>query len=241
VPDILDRWGGSLPPERVHLVTVPKPGAPRDLLWKRFTTVLGLDDADLRLETDRANPSMGVPETALVRRVNQRVNSGVLANEDYRRLVRELLAHRTLSQRASSPRLGLPPDVRAWAVDLSESWIDELARRGYDVVGSLDELRPDAVPEGEATFTDPDHPDEADVADAAVESIVTLLDEAARLQADEQRVRADLAAALAELEGSRGLWFRAKRRLVHAAADHRVVAAGLATYRRVRGSSSRSA
>ncbi|HET6698531.1 MAG TPA: hypothetical protein VFG88_05530, partial [Nocardioidaceae bacterium] len=25
VPDILDRWGGELPPERVHLVTVPKP------------------------------------------------------------------------------------------------------------------------------------------------------------------------------------------------------------------------
>ena len=240
VPDILDRWGGTLPPERVHLVTVPKPGAPRDLLWKRFTTVLGLDDADLRLETDRANPSLGVPETALVRRVNQRVNSGVLANEDYRRLVRELLAHRTLSRRSSSPRLGLPPDVRAWAVDLSESWIEELAGRGYDVVGSLDELRPDAAPEG-ATFSDPDHPDEADVADAAVEAVVTLLDEAARLQAEEQRTRADLAAAQAELERSRGLWFRAKRRLVRAADDHRVVAAGLAGYRRMRGSSSRSA
>jgi hypothetical protein len=232
VPDILDRWGGTLPPERVHLVTVPKPGAPRDLLWQRFTSVLGLDDVELELETDRANPSMGVPETTLVRRINQRVNNGVLANEDYRQLVRELLAHRTLSRRSGSPRLALPPDVRAWAVDLSESWIEDLAAKGYDVAGSLDELRPDAQP-GE--FSDPDAPDEADVADAAMESIVTLLEEGARLRHVEQRLQRDLSSALAELDRSRGLWFRVKRRLVNIADENRVAAAGLAVYRRARG------
>jgi hypothetical protein len=232
VPDILDRWGGSLPPERVHLVTVPKPGAPRDLLWQRFTSVLGLDDVDLELETDRANPSMGVPETTLVRRINQRVNNGVLANEDYRQLVRELLAHRTLSRRSGSPRLALPPDVRAWAVDLSETWIEDLAAKGYDVAGSLDELRPDA---DAAEFSDPDAPDEGDVADAAMESIVTLLEEAARLRHVEQRLHRDLSSALAELDRSRGLWFRVKRRLVNIADENRAAAAGLAVYRRVRG------
>ena len=232
VPDILDRWGGSLPPERVHLVTVPKPGAPRDLLWQRFTSVLGLDDVELELETDRANPSMGVPETTLVRRINQRVNNGVLANEDYRQLVRELLAHRTLSRRSGSPRLALPPDVRAWAVDLSETWIEDLTARGYDVAGSLDELRPDA---DAAEFSDPDAPDEGDVADAAMESIVTLLEEAARLRHVEQRLHRDLSSALAELDRSRGLWFRVKRRLVNIADENRAAAAGLAVYRRVRG------
>jgi hypothetical protein len=232
VPDILDRWGGSLPPERVHLVTVPKPGAPRGLLWQRFTSVLGLDDVELELETDRANPSMGVPETTLVRRINQRVNNGVLANEDYRQLVRELLAHRTLSRRSGSPRLALPPGVRAWAVDLSETWIEDLAARGYDVAGSLDELRPDA---DAAEFSDPDAPDEGDVADAAMESIVTLLEEAARLRHAEQRLHRDLSSALAELDRSRGLWFRVKRRLVNIADENRAAAAGLAVYRRVRG------
>ena len=232
VPDILDRWGGSLPPERVHLVTVPKPGAPRDLLWQRFTSVLGLDDVELELETDRANPSMGVPETTLVRRINQRVNNGVLANEDYRQLVRELLAHRTLSRRSGSPRLALPPDVRDWAVDLSETWIEDLTARGYDVAGSLDELRPDAEA---AEFSDPDAPEEGDVADAAMESIVTLLEEAARLRHVEQRLHRDLSSALAELDRSRGLWFRVKRRLVNIADENRAAAAGLAVYRRVRG------
>jgi hypothetical protein len=240
VPDVLERWGGTLPPEQVHLITVPKPGAPRDLLWQRFASVLGLDAAALAPETTRANPSMGVPETALVRRINERVNQGILANEDYREFVRELLAHRTLSQRTGSPRLGLPPDVRAWAVDLSESWIRMLAERGYDVVGSLDELRPDAAHD-DIPFVDPDHPDENAVADAAMTSIVTLLEEASRLRRTERDLRRDLEGAWQELERSRRLWFRVKRRLVREADHNRVAALGLEVYRSLRGRSSRSA
>ena len=133
VPDILDRWGSTLPPDRVHLVTVPKPGAPRGLLWERFAGVFGIDPAELEPESRRANPSLGVPESALIRRINTQVNGGVLANHHYRELVRELLAHRSLSRRTGSSRLALPPETRSWAVDLSEAWIAELGSRGYDV------------------------------------------------------------------------------------------------------------
>ncbi|MGZ4488153.1 MAG: hypothetical protein ACXVW1_09510 [Nocardioides sp.] len=238
VPDILDRWGAGLPPAHVHLVTVPKPGAPRDLLWRRFAQVFGLDADAFALETERANPSMGVPETALVRRINERVNDGVLANEDYRQFVRELLTHRTLSRRADSPRLALPPEVRRWAVEVSETWISVLTERGYDVVGDLEDLRPDAVA---APFFDPDHPDEEQVAEAAMTSIVTLLQESARLQAEVHTLRQERDAAVAEMDAARGLWFRVKRRLVRAADDSRVAAVGLAVYRRARGRSSRSA
>jgi hypothetical protein len=240
VPDILARWGASLPPERVHVVTVPPAGAPPGLLWERFATVFGVAPADYTPTTSRTNPSMGVPETALIRRINERVNNGVLANEDYRQFVRELLAHRTLSSRAGSPRLALPPDVRAWAVELSETWIDELARRKYDVVGSLDDLRPGPA-DTDAPFVDPDAPDEAAVADAAMGSIVVLLQEAARLQAVEHQLREDLHAAARELDRSRSLLFRVKRKVVHAADTNRFVAGCLEVYRRVRGRSSRSA
>ena len=41
IPDILNRWGADLPPERVHLVTVPAPGGPPDLLWERFCEAFG--------------------------------------------------------------------------------------------------------------------------------------------------------------------------------------------------------
>ena len=149
----------TLPPEHVHLVTVPKPGAARDLLWERFAEVLGLDAADLELETDRANPSLGVPETALVRRINQRVNGGVLAGDDYRQFVRELLAHRTLSRRVGLAAAGLPDDVRAWAVELSESWIEELAEPRVRRRGLARRAAP--RPGGTGPFVDPDDPDEA--------------------------------------------------------------------------------
>jgi hypothetical protein len=166
------------------------------------------------------------------------VNNGVLRNEDYRELVRELLVHRTLSLRTESPRLGLPPDVRAWAVELSEDWVDLLAKRGYDIRGSLDELRPDATA---AEFSDPDHPDEHDVADAAVAAVVTLLDDVARLRETERTLHEHLESVYQELERSRSLWFRVKRRLVLEADRNRVLAVGLEAYRSIRGRSSRSA
>jgi hypothetical protein len=243
VPDILQRWGEGLPPERVHLVTVPKPGAPRDLLWERFASVFGLDARALAPETDRANPSLGVPETALVRRLNERVNHGVLVGDDYRRFVRELLAHRTLSRRTASPRLEVPPDVRQWAVELSEAWIDTLAERGYDVVGTLDDLRPDPAGDADGAaghYTDPDRPDEAAVAAAATDALVALLEEVTRLHDSEQRLLEEVETLHVELERSRSLWFRFKRRVVLEAGRHRAVGLALGLYRRLRGRSSRS-
>ena len=48
VPDVLDRWAESLPRERVHLVTVPRPGASPTLLWERFAGVFGIDPTAIR-------------------------------------------------------------------------------------------------------------------------------------------------------------------------------------------------
>ena len=60
-----------------------------------------------------------------------------LEPSDYRPMVRELLAHQTLSRRAGSPRLALPPDVHPWAQDLAAAWAGEVKERGYDVIGDL--------------------------------------------------------------------------------------------------------
>ena len=58
--------------------------------------------------------------------------------------------------RPGSPRLSLPEDAYRWASDLGRSWVSELALRGYDVVGDLDDL----VPGPALPFTDPDDCDE---------------------------------------------------------------------------------
>jgi hypothetical protein len=226
VPDILDRWGRDLPPERVHVVTVPPPGAP-ELLWKRFSLAFGLEGQDLDLDVERVNPSLGVPETALIRRINRRANQEI-APLDYRPLVRELLAHQTLSQRTGSPRLALPPEVHPWATALSESWVAEIERRGYDVIGDLADLV--GAPVGE--FTDPDRPRERQVADAAVDAIKALLLENVRLRREEERLQAAL-----EHAHRNSLRHRTVRRL-----ESSPVGRGtLKVYRAARGRSSRSA
>ena len=144
VPDILDRWGADLPPERIHLVTVPSPGGAPDLLWKRFSQAFGLEGIDLDLEAERVNPSLGVPETALIRRINRAANRS-LEPGDYRPLVRELLAHQTLSRRVASPRLALPPAHRAVGAGASRRrGSPRSSARGYDVVGDLHDLRGNA-------------------------------------------------------------------------------------------------
>ena len=184
VPDILDRWGGTLPPERVHLVTVPaSPAPPRDLLWQRFAAVLGLDAGDLDA---RHRPGEPVPRRPRDRAgpADQRAGQQRRARptRTTAQFVRELLAHRTLSQRSGSPRLRLPADVRAWAVELSRA-LDRGAGQAAGTTWSARSTSCGPTSRRRAPFADPDRPDEdGRRATPRCESIVTLLEEAARLR-----------------------------------------------------------
>lgn len=235
VPEVLDRWGSSLPPERVHLITVPAPGAPRNLLWERVSGVLGVDPVEFPPASGRANQSLGVPETALLRRLNEQVNN-VVPNEHYRQFVRELLVHQTLAQITGSPRLSVPPEVWTWANGLSRLWVTEIAQRGYDVVGELDDLLPgDPIP-----FTDPDLPDEAMVAAAGVTGLRALVEESARLRDVEVELHAVIDDLMGQLDRAYATpTYRARQRLVDLADHNPVAQKGLGAYRRLRGRSSR--
>ena len=235
VPDVLDRWGGTLPRDHVHVVTVPQPGGPRELLWQRFATVLGIDPASLPEAGDRANVSLGVPEAALVLRLNEQLND-VLPNERYREQVREHLVHQTLARGSRSPRLLLPPEDAAWAADLGRQWAATIAERGYDVVGDLADLDPGGPPTATGAGADPDHPDEAQVAQAGVRGLAAMVREAARLRAVELELHEVIAARDAELaDYHRTAGFRARHALVRRAGDSTVARAGLGAWRRVRG------
>jgi hypothetical protein len=238
IPDILDRWGQELPPHQVHLVTVPPPGGAPELLWKRFSQAFGLDGIDLDLEGERHNPSLGVPETTLLRRINRRADAE-LPPADYRPLVRELLAHQTLSRRTGSPRLALPPDLHPWVQGISASWIAEIEARGYDVVGDLGDLV-GAPPAAE--YADPDRPRERQVAAAAVDAITALLLDNARLRHEEERLHAELADVRGALERAYASpAYRIRRGIVVRLENSGVGRALLGVYRRARGRSSRSA
>lgn len=238
IPDILDRWGHDLPPEHVHVVTVPPPGGSPDLLWQRFTDAFGLAGISLALDGERVNPSLGAPETALIRRINRAANEE-LEPADYRPLVRELLAHQTLSRRTGSPRLGLPPDVHPWATELEDAWIQEVRRRGYDVLGDLDDLRGGPPP---TEYADPDHPDEAQVSGAAVDALKSLLLDNARLRHELGHREGELDQANRELERSYlRPTYRWRHKLVRRLESGGVGRLAMRVYRRARGRSSRSA
>ena len=103
LPDVLARWGEGLPPERIHVVTVPQSGAPRDLLWERYCEAFGIDPAWAPAESDRENVSIGIAETALLRKLNRRFKRVGLKGDDYRRIVRQLMVHDTLAHRGDDP------------------------------------------------------------------------------------------------------------------------------------------
>lgn len=235
IPDIVDRWGAYLPPERIHLVTVPPRGSAPDLLWSRFARAFGLEGLRLDLTAERANPSLGAAETALIRRINSRSNA-VLEPADYRPLVRELLAHQTLNRRTGSPRLALPPEVHPWVSGLCDRWVEEITRRGYDVVGDVEDLR--AGPPA-SSFTDPDRPPERRVAAAAVDAVTALLLENARLRHEEARLHDELR----EAEGARDRAYLRPSYLRREKLVRRLEAGGvgrtlMSGYRRARGRSS---
>jgi hypothetical protein len=238
IPDILDRWGHDLPPDRVHVVTVPPAGGSPELLWQRFTEAFGLGGVPLQLDGERVNPSLGAPETALIRRINRAANEE-LEPAYYRPLVRELLAHQTLSRRTRSPRLALPPDVHPWATALADTWIEEVRRRGYDVVGDLEDLR-GAPPV--TRYADPDHPDESQVAGAAVDALKALLLDNARLQRELDHRGGELVDTQRALERSYlRPTYRWRQRTVRRLESSDLGRWAMKAYRRVRGRSSRSA
>lgn len=227
LPDILDRWGGSLPPEQVHVVTVPRPGSAPDELWRRFARAFDLEGIDLDLTPERANPSLGVPETALLRLINKQVTP-VVDPPDYRPLVRELLAHQTLSRRTSSARLALPPAAHEWVQDLSARWVAEVRKRGYDVIGDLADL----VGAPAAEWIDPDTAPAGDLLPPALDAITALLVEGSRLRFAEARLAQELEETRRALElASR----TPAERTVQAMEERRTGRAALRLYRRARG------
>jgi hypothetical protein len=220
----------------VHLVTVPPSGAPNDLLWKRFSDVLGLDPEEFTLDDIRVNASLGATEATVVRRLNEQV-AEVLPNHHYRALVREALVHQGLSRDRRSARLSVPEDVWAWADELSRAWVAEVVKRGYDVVGDLDDLLP-APP---LPFADPDRPDADEFGETALRALTTMTLEAARLRDREVELQEDIAGLIAKLDAAHSTRiYKLKEHVVAQAGTSRVAARALALYRRLRGRNSRS-
>ncbi|MGH3368705.1 MAG: hypothetical protein ACRDPR_01775, partial [Nocardioidaceae bacterium] len=199
IPRVLGTWGSGLEPDHVHLVTVPQPGAARDVLWQRFCTVFGIDPAWARQESDRENPSMGIAETALIRRLNRRLATQGLSEHHHGALVRKILVHQNLANRAGA-KATLPPHLHPWVSELAESWIEWAEGSGIDIVGDVADLRP-ARPAEDVPWADPDRPQQSKVIGAALDALVAMTGEAANRPDPDAQLTARLSRAAKRFRG----------------------------------------
>ena len=204
LPTVLATWGAGLPPERIHVVTVPQrtdptlsppqastssagPASPAagDPLWLRFCEACGIDPAWAPRDSTRTNQSLGVAETQLIRQLNRRLDRATRRESSYDALIREMLAQDELVGRTSAP-VRLPPADYDWAEQVSENWIDYLQESGVHVVGDYGDLRPMRPSEG-ARWRDPDRVPPRQRLQVSLDALAAMTREAAARPDPDQR------------------------------------------------------
>lgn len=188
LPTVLGTWSAGLPPENVHVVTVPQRGSATapDALWQRFCAAFDIDPAWAPEESERRNPSLGAAETVLLRRLNKRLGRRTRREITYDVLVRDLLAEQELAGRKGAAPLGLPPKMYDWADEEAERWIEYVEGSGVQVLGDVADLRPQRPADG--TWVDPDKIPARDELAVAIDALTAMTREAARREDPDQQL-----------------------------------------------------
>jgi hypothetical protein len=223
---VLDVWGTVVPPDRIHVVTVPPAGSPPTLLLERFALATGIPAAAWRTDVTTRNDSLGMAEVETLRRLNVRL-AGQLPAAQYRFVIEQGIRKRW--QLDGSRRLQLPPEDLGWVQERSEALIAELARRGHDVTGDLDDLRPRL---GAAKTARLDEVTDAELLTAAEAALASLAHAHGQLfRRFRRRFREEVGRTptFGEIVSSNGraAWFRIQKQGLATAEGRPVVAAGV--------------
>jgi hypothetical protein len=137
---IIQMWSRHIPPDHVHVITVP-PQAPAEALWARFASVVGIDSSSIDVPPARVNCSLGPAEAEFLRRMNEALSDG-MPEWFYTRNIKRILAQNVLSARSLQPGLALPPDQQTWANEQAQILVATLRDSKYHIVGDLHDLQP---------------------------------------------------------------------------------------------------
>jgi hypothetical protein len=192
---ILRMWSRHIPPDRLHVITVPRQ-APADILWERFASVVGIDSTGLDLPPTRLNRSLGLAEAEFLRRMNEALSAGI-PDWFYTRHIKHHVANDVLSSRSPETRAALTAGQRAWAAEQSEILAACLRDSDYHIVGDVRDL---LSPTNDHCLPAPSLSD-AQLLDAAVEAAAGLA----------ERQYLDLYPAGPPAQARRSLWRRVRR------------------------------
>lgn len=222
--DVIERWSTHVPVERIHVLTLPLPGADKNELWRRFCGVVDVDPAVANEFEVAGNDSLGVAEAELLRRVNAALPE-TFPIWHHRFLGRDVLATRILSPRSSGGKPQLPEAVRPLVLKRSQQAIDGVRSSGVDLVGDLAEV---TITEDLASG-DP-IPSDGEVLDAGVDAIAALLVRMGRMRDDRRRTEGKLRRQMREAAPM----VRARTRLAGLADRTRLGSKALDRYRQFR-------
>jgi hypothetical protein len=168
-PAILRRWSRGIPPDAVHVVTVPPSGADPKLLWRRFAGVLGVDPDRYDTDLGGENTSLGAAEAAALRDFNEVIEGVDIPWPVYATTIKHGFPAYAANRQSS--RIELPEKAYAWSLEWSQNAVAELSAAGYAVAGDLAELVPTHRPSGR----DPDAIPADERADAALTMVAAVL------------------------------------------------------------------
>ena len=181
--DVLDRWGATLPPERVHVLTLPKPDEPRDTLWLRFAELLGIDAAACDASSSQVNESLGVVEVELLRRINADLE-GFGRAVDRGTWIRGYLAQGKLVPRRGE-KFWPSPDRVALLRERGDRVVECVKAQGYDVIGDVEDLR---TPTDLPARRHPDTVTDSEMLAAATATIAAMMADVRQLTEEKREV-----------------------------------------------------
>lgn len=167
------RWAAGVGADRVSVVTVPTPGAPRSLLWQRFSQVIGAP-AELPGATRGGNESVGLASTLVLRRLNEVLDAeGIVFPEGQKQRKTYLAKQVMAARRGDEPSLGL--DVLEWVRAQSARQVRGLQGLGVRLVGEWSDLDPVPVP-----GVQPEQVPDTEVAEAATVALARVVGDLVR-------------------------------------------------------------
>jgi hypothetical protein len=180
VVDMVKRWGRLTTPSSTHVVVVPRPDSPPEVLLERFCSAIGVDPAGLVRAAAESNESLGLAQVEVLRRLNE--SPGSYAPKVYGKVFKREFARGVLAAQEGR-RPMMPAGSRPWCLDYTQRTVEALSSGGYDVVGDLEDLHPP-----DSAFTEqPQDVSGTELGDAAMVALRALLD---RRASDVERARA---------------------------------------------------